>query len=77
MGKVLTTDVEVEVTCEDLHCDECAVCKSSEANQLEFESASEALQQAFNEVGPARDRLTDWQKCDQEPWRTIARLFDL
>lgn len=31
-----------------------------------------ALQRVFKEHGPERERLTDWWRCQEEPWRSIA-----
>lgn len=71
--KIISTEVEVE--CYEMHCDECSICTRAEAQLSKFESADRTLQKVFDEIGPAADRGIDWQKCDQEPWWTLAREF--
>lgn len=79
MGRLKS--VEVEVECDDLHCDEATVETCEFLNNADHlhEAAQEALrdviQQAFREVGPERDRYTDWTRCDEEPWTTLARMM--
>lgn len=40
--------------------------------QLGHTASLEVVQDVFDRVGPERDRRTDWTKCAEEPWRSLA-----
>jgi hypothetical protein len=34
----------------------------------------DAVQEVFARLGPERDRLTDWTRCTEEPWFSLAAI---
>lgn len=66
--RTITTEVDVE--CDALHCEDgdCPACPDEHVDDFE-----RAIAAAFREHGPADERLCDWRKCMEEPWRSIAK----
>lgn len=36
---------------------------------------SREIQRVFSEHGPERDRLTDWWRCQEQPWASLAEIL--
>lgn len=42
-------------------------------NEMEWE-LDRRVQVVFDRHGPARDRGTEWRRCGDEPWHSLAEL---
>lgn len=46
-----------------------------QAIEEDHAARAEAIQPIFDKLGPERDRHTDWLRCTDEPWFSLAALF--
>lgn len=45
------------------------------ANTIPLGGLDRVMQDVFQKHGPERDRLTDWRKCQVEPWWSLAAVL--
>ena len=48
---------------------------ADDSRNSQCSAVASSMQDIFDKHGPERDRRTDWLRCTEEPWYSLAGLF--